>query len=160
MVWVLFILGGLLTLVGSVLWLLSLGPARAATALSTLAAICLQSGVACVVVGLLVHARQRFFASFGGRRSHATGGAGNPQTGSLRSVGAAEEPSRARCHACGYDCSDLVRGIFACPECGVVLAHIPSGERVAPGAAEGDATGDPEVRRGSHADDGERGDTP
>ena len=35
-----------------------------------------------------------------------------------------------RCHACGYDTSALVRGIFACPECGAVLASIPAGERV------------------------------
>jgi predicted RNA-binding Zn-ribbon protein involved in translation (DUF1610 family) len=136
---VLFILGGVLTLAGGVLWLFSLGPARAATVLSTMAAICLQSGVACVVVGLLVHARQRFFASFGGRDARATGGTGHPGSGAVPATGAGEEPAPALCHACGYDCSDLVRGIYACPECGVVLSRIPRGVRSGPDAAPTEA---------------------
>jgi len=37
-----------------------------------------------------------------------------------------------RCHACGYDTSALVRGIFACPECGVILASSPRTERPGP----------------------------
>lgn len=37
-----------------------------------------------------------------------------------------------RCHACGYDTSALVRGIVACPECGVILAFSPRTERPAP----------------------------
>jgi hypothetical protein len=34
-----------------------------------------------------------------------------------------------RCHACGYDTSSLVRGIVACPECGVILACSPRANR-------------------------------
>lgn len=34
-----------------------------------------------------------------------------------------------RCHSCGYDTTGLVRGTVACPECGAILAHIPSESR-------------------------------
>lgn len=134
---VLLILGGLLTAGGLALWLLGLGPIRFAGVFSSVGLVCLQSGVACIVVSPLVYARKRFLEAFALRRPDAYAAKSRNDRSSTSDVSngdLSEDPTR--CHSCGYDCSNLVRGIVACPECGVVLATIPRGVRQVPDAEQ------------------------